>query len=141
MLDSQRQGNQIVLIPPTRAPRAPRPESLLLRKLAYQRGLAPDQIAVIDVANTTLPDLMSRGQAGLVEWMTRRGGLLLFANIDRAHPEVIRALRNLDSQCEWHIPAGGGSTQVIWAHQNFHPIFSGSVPTGPFRSYFPNSAF
>lgn len=139
MLDSRRQGNQIVLFSPAVAPPAPRPESLLLRKLAFARGLAPDQIAVIDVANTTLSDL--KGRAGLVEWMTRRGGLLLFANIDRAHPEVVRALRNLDSQSEWHVPAGPASTQVIWTHPSFHPVFSGSLPNGPFRTYIPISAF
>lgn len=135
-LDSKRLGNQIVLFA---APPVPRAEHVLLRRFAAERGVAPDQIAVIDLANLNLQDL--RGRAGLVEWMVRRGGVLLFANVDRAHPEVIRALRHLDSQSEWPVPAGASSVQVLWAHQSFHPVFSGSPRTGPFRNYLPLSAF
>lgn len=135
-LDSKRLGNQIVLFA---APPVPRPENMVLRRFAAQHGLAPDQIAVIDLAAVSLADL--RGRAGLVEWMVRRGGVLLFANVDRAHPEVLRALRHLDSQGEWPIPVGASSVQVLWAHPSFHPVFSGSPRTGPFRNYLPGTAF
>lgn len=136
-LDSKRLGDLIVFYEATQAP-LPRPFHPRLLRFAAQRCLAPDQIAVIDVSGLRLRDL--QGPASLVEWMVRNGGVILFARIDQARPEVREALRVLDAMGEWAVPRGS-SVQVIWASPHFHPVFSGARPAEPFRNYAPASAF